>query len=108
MALLKDFAQLMRSKNAGPFLLTIDVMFPTLDDYRHVVESGVLSQKVVGDLLGVEAQRVQVYLYEPAMAVKITLPRRLGVGDPADDDLFGGQQFGPLALLPVPDRKDRG
>ncbi len=108
MAQLKDFTQLLRSKNAGPFQLTIDVMFPTLDDYHHVVGARVLTEKVVGDLLGVEPQLVRIFLYEPAMAVKITLPRRMGGGAPGDEDLFGGQQFGPLALLAVPDRPTAG
>jgi len=104
MAKLKDFAKLLRSKNAGPYQLTLDVMMGDLADYRHVVESHVLTEKLVGDLFGVEPQRVQVFHYEAALAIKITVPRRVAVGDPRDDDLFGGQQFGPLADLFVPDQ----
>jgi len=104
MARLRDFARLLRSKNAGPFQLTIDVMMADADDFRHVIDSGVLTEKLVGDLLGVEPQLVRIFHYPPAFAIKITVPRRVPVGDPLDNDLFGGQLFGPLADLPLPDR----
>ncbi len=104
MAQLKDFARLLRSKNAGPFQLTIDVMMETDADYRHVIDSNVLTGKLVGDLLGIEPQYVRIFHYAPAFAIKITVPRRVSVGDPLDNDLFGGQLFGPLAELALPDR----
>ena len=40
MARLRDVASLVRSKNAGPFELTIDIMFPDTTTYRRVAESG--------------------------------------------------------------------
>ena len=40
MARLRDIAKLIRSKNAGPFQLTLDIMFPNARSYRHVVEAG--------------------------------------------------------------------
>jgi len=104
MARLRDFAKLMRSKNAGPFQLTIDVMMENRADYDHVVASRLLTAKSVGDLLGVEPQLVQVFEYAPALAIKVSLPRALSVGDPMDNDLFGGQMFGPLVNLELADR----
>ena len=103
MAELKDFARLLRSKNAGPFLLTIDVMMGSLEQYRHVIDSNALTADVVGALLGADPATVKFYYYEPAFAIKVTVPRHLSVGDPLDNDLFGGQLFGPLARLAVPD-----
>ena len=35
MATLGDLAKLVRSKNAGPFWLTIDIMFDDADAYRR-------------------------------------------------------------------------
>lgn len=102
MAKLKDFAKLLRSKNAGPFQLTIDIMFENHETFRHVCSSGALNDKVVSDLLGVERQLVRIFEYEPAHAIKITVPRPTSVGSPEDNDLFGGQQFGPLADLDIP------
>jgi hypothetical protein len=101
MAKLSDLARLLRSKNAGPFQLTLDVMLGTAEDYRRVIQSGALTPKLVGDLLGIEPQLVRIFHYEPAFAIKITVPRRVPVGDPLDNDLFGGQLFGPLAHLEI-------
>jgi len=103
MAELRHFARLLRSKNAGPFQLTIDVMMGTARDFQHVVDSGAINERVIGKLLGVDPRDVRIFRYEPAFAIKVTVPRRLGVGDPQDNDLFGGQLFGPLAELFVPD-----
>ena len=47
MAKLKDLAQLIRSKNAGPFVLTFDIMFDSMQDYLRVRDSGVISQGAV-------------------------------------------------------------
>ena len=40
---LKDIASLIRSKNAGPFVLTFDIMFSSDEDYETVARSGALS-----------------------------------------------------------------
>ena len=39
MATIADLAVLVRSKNAGPFWLTIDIMFDDADNYRRVRDS---------------------------------------------------------------------
>jgi hypothetical protein len=107
MAKLRALAKLMRSKNAGPFSLTYDIMFENVETYHHVIESNVLNPEMLSSLLGVEPQLIRIFHYNPTMAIKITLPRRVGVGDPDDNDLFGGQQFGPLVDLEIPDAPDR-
>jgi len=102
MTRLGTLSKLMRSKNAGPFELTIDVMFDDRATYDRVIASNALSDKAVGDLLGIERQLVKVYHYEPANTIKVTVPRPVSVGDPADSDLFGGQVFGPLVDVDIP------
>jgi hypothetical protein len=103
MAALKDIAKLIRSKNAGPFELTVDVMFADARTFNHVVASRVITAETMGRFFQVDPARVQVFNYQPANAIKVTFPRAVISGDPADTDLFGGQQFGPLVDLPVPD-----
>lgn len=100
---LRNLAKLIRSKNAGPFLLTVDIMFEDRERFDHVRSSGAIDAATVGTLFGVDPGSVRIYEYEPAFAIKVTFPRRTAVGDPEDNDLFGGQQFGPLADLPIPD-----
>jgi hypothetical protein len=99
---LGQLARLIRSKNAGPWTLTIDVMLRDSQTYGRVVASGVLAAERVGPLLGVDPQSIDVFHYAPANTVKLSFPRRVPNGHPEDTDIFGGQQFAPLVALMVP------
>lgn len=99
---LGELAKLIRSKNAGPWMMTIDVMLPDAETFEMVVRSGVLSSERVGLLLGIEPEKIDLYEYAPAHTVKISFPRSVPNGHPHDTDIFGGQQFAPLVKLPVP------
>lgn len=101
---LRDFAKLVRTKNAGPFWLTLDIMFPDRATYEHVVATGVISESLISDFFKVEPKDVRLFNYAPANAIKVTIPRLVPSGDPADTDLFGGQQFGPLVNIEIPPR----
>ena len=41
---LYELAKLIRSKNAGPFVVTMDILFPDHDMYQRVLESGALDR----------------------------------------------------------------
>ena len=43
MTKLGELASLIRSKNAGPFELTFDIMFDNVDSFERVKASGALS-----------------------------------------------------------------
>jgi hypothetical protein len=103
MARLRDLARLVRTKNAGPFQLTLDIMFPDARTYEHVVASGAVTRAGMARFFQVDEASVKLFHYAPANAIKVTVPRPVVCGDPADGDLFGGQQFGPLVDLAVPD-----
>lgn len=99
-----QLAKLIRSKNAGPFTITIDIMFDRREVYELVRDSGVVTRELVADLYGVEAHRVHFTQHETAMALKVSLPRRVSSGGVGDTDVFGGQFHGPLVELLVPPR----
>lgn len=100
--MLGQIAGLIRSKNAGPFMLTIDIMFESEKDFLQVVASGCLSRQRIGELYGVAATDIELYEYAPAYSIKLTLPRHVISGSPGDRDVYGGQQYGPLVTLEVP------
>jgi len=102
MAQLKDYARVLRSKNAGAFVLTIDVIFASEDDYRRIIEAGVLDPDAVAAAYRVNSSDVMVIPYPQVCSVKVTMPRRHGSGDVADADVYGAQQHVPLMLMPVP------
>jgi hypothetical protein len=106
MARLRDLARLIRTKNAGPFQLTLDILFPDVRRYEHVVASGVITRALMAEFFQVDESAVRLFHYAPANAIKVTVPRSVVCGDPEDHDLFGGQQFGPLVDLQIPDLPD--
>lgn len=102
MATLGDLAQLIRSKNAGPFYLTFDVMFSDPAVYQKVKDSGVMSAKLISDLYGVPVETVHFVEYDPGLAFKATIPRPIISGHVGDGDIYGAQQFAQLVDVEVP------
>jgi hypothetical protein len=98
---LTDLARVIRSKNAGPRRLTLDVMFDQSADYQRVLASGALAADRVAALYGVSSDEVDVVPYPMANAIKIAMNRRVTAGDPGDRDVYGAQQHAPLLEVDV-------
>jgi hypothetical protein len=99
---LYEMASLIRSKNAGPFVLTFDILFNDEATYRRVRDSGVLNAEEFARRYGVSHNQVRFFVCDNARAFKISIPRPLPAGDPADADLHGGQQAAALYDIEVP------
>jgi hypothetical protein len=93
---LSDLAQVIRSKNAGPRRLTLDVMFATDADYQRAAQSPALAAESIGRLYRLPPEEVTVIPYPVGRAIKIVLARRIMAGDPGDFDVYGAQQHAPL------------
>ena len=96
---LTDTFRLIRSKNAGPFMLTIDLFCHDADGYRRVLDSGLINGDAFAELYGVDAASVEIHLAQAIHAIKVSFPRRIASGELADSDITGGQQYGPLVEL---------
>ena len=105
MAKLKDLAKVIRSKNAGPFEITFDVMFADAERYKRVKDSGVLTQELICRLYNVRpSDIVTCMFFDPAQAFKFTL-KRIGSsaqGSIGERDTFGAQQHAPLMEIEIP------
>lgn len=101
-ARLRDIAVFIRSKNAGPFVLTIDIFFDSQADCRRVLASKVLSESNIASIYRIETSSVQLIHVAQSNALKISIPRPLAAGDVGDRDVAGGQQFAPLLNLMIP------
>jgi hypothetical protein len=104
MAKLGDLASVMRSKNAGPFQVTIDVMFANAADYQRVLGSSSFTAAEVARRYRIDESDVSVIPFERVHAIKITIPRRWGSrgsGSAGDRDVYGAQQHGPLVDLEI-------
>lgn len=101
MTTLAETATLIRSKNAGPFTLTFDIMFNDRAPYEQARDCGVFTQAKVAPLFQIAPDRVAIYFCEHALAIKISIPRPYAQGSLLDSDSHGGQQYAPLMDLKV-------
>jgi Domain of unknown function (DUF4387) len=103
---LAQVAKVIRSKNAGPFELTLDVIFPDEAVYRRVRDAGVFTREAIARLYRIPVEDVvRVVHYDPALAMKATLARRVVSGAPGETDVYGAQQHAPLLDLEVPEEE---
>ena len=104
MAKLRTLARMIRSKNAGPFELTIDIIFADQPTYERVKKSGLVSKAFIAGMFQIDAEKVKLFHYDPAFAIKASVPRYTISGDPDETDVFAGQQYPQLVDLEIPDR----
>ena len=90
------YFNLIRSKDAGPFMLTLDLFFADEHARRAFLESGVLSAARIGELYRVDPALVQVFDMGDIGAMKISFPRPVPSGEFGDTDITGGQQYALL------------
>ena len=102
MTALAHLARLIRSKNAGPFELTFDIMFEDEARYLRVKKSGAVSRAVVAKLYGIEPDQVKFFYCDNAYAIKASIPRPHIQGAVRDSDSHGGQQYAPLMDIEIP------
>lgn len=97
MTTLDEFANIVRSKNAGPFRLTFDIFFDSTEEYRRGVESNLTDPEFISNAYDIsEDQVVGIYDVDKVNAIKITIERSIESGNPKDTDIYGAQQHLPL------------
>ena len=101
MAKLIELCSLIRSKNAGPFTLTFDVMFSSEENYRRAKRARPITAEMMAKLFKQSAADVLVVYHDNALAIKASMPRPVIQGDLADGDCYGGQQYVELLALDV-------
>jgi hypothetical protein len=104
MPTLGDLASVIRSKNAGPFQVTIDIMFAAVEDYRRTLKSSRFTPAEIARRYMIDEAQVVLIPFERVRAIKITIPRRWGSrgsGSMGDRDVYGAQQHGPLVDLEI-------
>ncbi len=97
---LEELCAVLRSKNAGPMLITLDMIFKDRSVYEVVKESRLITQELVADAYRIPPEDVVVVEYIDNLgAVKATYKRRYPAGSPGDTDCFGMNQEGPLLYI---------
>jgi hypothetical protein len=98
---LRDVADLVRAKNAGPFWITLDVFLPSDEAYARVAADSVITPDVVGRLYAVDPASVKIFRIPLLRVIKISFPRRTPQAGFRDRDVHSGQQHIPLQNLPI-------
>lgn len=95
-----DIASVIRSKNSGPYELTLDIIFNEFSDFQKVADSGVINAQLICSLYNLTADKiVSIVAFAPAKAIKATFKRPLCSGDLGETDVYGAQQHAPLLGL---------
>lgn len=102
MSKLGEIAKVIRSKNSGPFEVTLDVLFDSRKTYEAVKNSGVINAETISRLYKIDKSRIcNIVFFDPAMGFKITMLRDVPSGTVGDRDVYGAQQHAPLLDLEI-------
>lgn len=99
MPTVNDVCHLVRSKNAGPFWVTIDLFFDGPETFHRYAESKALGPATFARLFGADPALVRHFPVERLHMVKISYPRSSPQGGMVERDLHCGQQY--VRLLDV-------
>jgi Domain of unknown function (DUF4387) len=97
-----DLAVLVRSKNAGPFWLTLDIFCGGEESYDTLAAEGVITPARIAALYRVDPASVRIFRLANLRVIKISFPRPVPQGAAGDRDMHAGQQHVPLSRLEIP------
>lgn len=89
MASLSELAASIRSKNAGPFWVTVDVFFNDQESFDTT--SGALQTRRVAEVLQVDQDSIKRFDLKDISVIKFSFPRPVVQGDRFDRDMHGAQ-----------------
>lgn len=90
-------ARVIRSKNSGPFELTLDIMFKEKRYFDLFRERKIITARKIARLYRIpESDVLKIVYFEPSQAIKVTIKRKIPSGAPGDTDIYGAQQHVPL------------
>ena len=99
---LKSLAKDIRSKNAGPYEITFDVIFNDLESFKFAQKSKALTAAKLAPLWHQkESNVIACQFLEAARAFKMTLPRPFRAGAFGERDIHCSQQHVPLLNLVI-------
>jgi hypothetical protein len=103
---LDSYAREIRSKNAGPFWVTMEAFMN--DETGYAIASELITEARIAELYAVPAESVLIFRMPTLNVVKISYPRPVSQASLHDRDVHAGQHHVPLASLAVtPDVVDR-
>jgi hypothetical protein len=104
---LSELASVIRSKNAGPYELTLDIMFKREEDYLFVKKIQLINRNLIAHIYGISPNEIiDIIYFNPASAIKVSLIRPIVSGAIGESDVYGAQQHAPLLNIQIPVKED--
>ena len=101
MATIEQTALYVRSKNAGPFWLTIDIFCSNDEGFNILRSSKNITSQVFARIFMVEPEKVKIFFLEKLKVIKISMPRPVVQGCAYERDMHCGQQYTRILDLEV-------
>lgn len=101
MATIEQTVRYLRSKNAGPFWLTVDAFCKNVEDTRKIARTLMDSKMAVAEMFQVKPEEIRIFELPDIQVVKLSFPRRPPEGSRSEKDMHGGQQYVSLLDLKV-------
>ncbi|MGX1787132.1 DUF4387 domain-containing protein [Bosea sp. NPDC055332] len=100
---LREIADIVRSKNAGPYRITFDILCKEKANYELIRSSGAVTADSVAAAYGLGVSEISSFFeIDMANAIKITIKRPRAQGSAGEGDMYGCQQHVPLMNMLVP------
>ena len=95
-----DAAEVIRSKNSGPYELTFDIIFREWETFQLFCDKKLIGKELIAQLYNIPQEKViNVIEFNPAKAIKATIERPMASGELGETDVYGAQQHAPLLGL---------
>lgn len=104
MTTIGDFAKYVRSKNAGPFWMTLEVFFKCKEDYEKALSMQLITAELIQRLYLTPVDQVCIFDCEDLNTIKISIPRPTPQAGVTDRDAHSGQQFSLLAAVNISEK----
>lgn len=89
----RDVCRHVRSKNAGPFWITLDLFFRDRAAFDAYAGAPALQPDAIGRLFGAPAGQVKRFEAPDLCVLKLSYPRAVPQGGALERDMHGGQQY---------------
>lgn len=106
---LSELCSVVRSKNAGPFLFAVDVIFRSEAVYSAVKQHELLNREIVAAAYGIPLEDVVVFqTCDHILSMKAAIRRKRVAGSPGDPDVYAMNQEVPMLSIRLPREKIPG
>ena len=99
MRTIEETVTYIRSKNAGPFSLTVDAFCKNVEDTKRIAAAFERERSFIAEAFQVKPEDLQIFCLKDIQVAKISFPRVPVEGSRNELDMHGGQQY--VSLLKI-------